>query len=656
MKYFAALLCLFWTATVQAANPAFQSFNTDQFGTAGSTGIWIKDGAGLTNTHFSGSSVTFPLGQRFDTTITTNVVGVMDAAGATTYQINNITGDFLLTGPVGIIMTVTQAQAIVWFGLPVFGNGYGLSNVVTVASNLVTISTNARTFRFWGAAGLTNTDGVLDIAYTAAITNDTSQPNGYVKTVSTPTSTYNNSIYSLQDFYDSTNSNPYFSIAANPYDGTSQYGALNVFGTAKQANGYGNLQGYNVWNMNIPGPISTDKRAFVWRIKDPGGLAVWADQGSYALWENRYHPTAPDRDTSFANFLMADQFGNVGLGDLGARSDDPALGMLHPWAKVTIYGSHSRTYGALGFFPYNPIATPVTNTWEWDGTNAYATDTTLLRTRFAMKDTNNVLLVTNLANGSIVTNLNAFLGNSKPAISMASANTSANMYWNEATMLMTNSSASGQIEWVFMVNDKGMGGLRMDQQGTFNWHSTNYIFWNQTNSGGHVMTLKGGRVNIGGAASVAPTELLLVSGNQIITNGFMRFWVNAASPTASNFQAQVYTKTNAATAANELFAMNDAGNESILTGTVTNIFKGSGALDFGSTLANTNADLTLTITGAADGDPVALGTPNASIIGGTTFTAWVSSANTVTVRFNNYTTGAKDPASGTFKALVYKVK
>jgi hypothetical protein len=88
----------------------------------------------------------------------------------------------------------------------------------------------------------------------------------------------------------------------------------------------------------------------------------------------------------------------------------------------------------------------------------------------------------------------------------------------------------------------------------------------------------------------------------------------------------------------------------------TNQFKGSGTLDFGSTLANTNSDLTITVTGATDGDPVELGTPNASIIGGTCYTAWVSAADTVTVRFNNYTTGAKDPASGTFVVFVKKLK
>jgi hypothetical protein len=81
---------------------------------------------------------------------------------------------------------------------------------------------------------------------------------------------------------------------------------------------------------------------------------------------------------------------------------------------------------------------------------------------------------------------------------------------------------------------------------------------------------------------------------------------------------------------------------------------GSATLDFGSTAAQTSSDLTITVTGAADGDVVSLGVPNASVNANTNYTAWVSAANTVTVRFNNYSSAAVDPASGTFKVFVTK--
>lgn len=88
--------------------------------------------------------------------------------------------------------------------------------------------------------------------------------------------------------------------------------------------------------------------------------------------------------------------------------------------------------------------------------------------------------------------------------------------------------------------------------------------------------------------------------------------------------------------------------------TVPVMLSASSTLDFSSTSAGTNSDLTITVTGAADGDPVSLGVPTASINSNSSFSAWVSASNTVTVRFNNYSSGTIDPASGTFKVTVTK--
>jgi hypothetical protein len=88
--------------------------------------------------------------------------------------------------------------------------------------------------------------------------------------------------------------------------------------------------------------------------------------------------------------------------------------------------------------------------------------------------------------------------------------------------------------------------------------------------------------------------------------------------------------------------------------TVNHGLTGSATLNFPSTLTNLSADLTITVTGAALSDVVSLGVPNAAVNANTSYSAWVSAANTVTVRFNNYSSGTVDPASGLFKVFVTK--
>lgn len=87
-----------------------------------------------------------------------------------------------------------------------------------------------------------------------------------------------------------------------------------------------------------------------------------------------------------------------------------------------------------------------------------------------------------------------------------------------------------------------------------------------------------------------------------------------------------------------------AADDGILYGTAT--------LDFPSTSAGGTQDLTITVTGAADGDVVSLGAPNGSVSSGMYF-AWVSASNTVTVRYYNPTGGSINPTSGTFKVKVF---
>jgi len=108
-----------------------------------------------------------------------------------------------------------------------------------------------------------------------------------------------------------------------------------------------------------------------------------------------------------------------------------------------------------------------------------------------------------------------------------------------------------------------------------------------------------------------------------------------------------YNTTGAST---DSFLVKNGGDIKMLAAPL----QGSAALNFPSTNAQNSSDLTITVTGAADGDVVELGVPNAAVLTNSNYTAWVSATNTVTVRFNNYSSGAQDPASGTFKVRVVK--
>lgn len=70
------------------------------------------------------------------------------------------------------------------------------------------------------------------------------------------------------------------------------------------------------------------------------------------------------------------------------------------------------------------------------------------------------------------------------------------------------------------------------------------------------------------------------------------------------------------------------------------------SLNFGTVNANSTKDLTITVSGAASGNVVALGAP--SVVDGISFTAFVSSANTVTVRAANVTTSNITLSSSNF--------
>ncbi len=77
-------------------------------------------------------------------------------------------------------------------------------------------------------------------------------------------------------------------------------------------------------------------------------------------------------------------------------------------------------------------------------------------------------------------------------------------------------------------------------------------------------------------------------------------------------------------------------------------------LDFPATPKNNASDLTINVPGAVIGDVVSLGVPASSVMPNSCFTAWVSANDTVTIRFNNYSTSNHNPLLGSFRVEVRK--
>ena len=85
--------------------------------------------------------------------------------------------------------------------------------------------------------------------------------------------------------------------------------------------------------------------------------------------------------------------------------------------------------------------------------------------------------------------------------------------------------------------------------------------------------------------------------------------------------------------------------------TITKVLSGSASLDFGSITNATQASLTIPVVGAAVGDEVIMALP-AAPTAGLVFNAFVSAADTVTIRASNISAAPVDPAAATFGVIV----
>jgi hypothetical protein len=75
-------------------------------------------------------------------------------------------------------------------------------------------------------------------------------------------------------------------------------------------------------------------------------------------------------------------------------------------------------------------------------------------------------------------------------------------------------------------------------------------------------------------------------------------------------------------------------------------------LDFPNTAANAVSDLTVSVPGAVVNDEVTLTVSSTSVPAGGTYFAWISAADTATVRYANNTAVAYDPTVSSFRVVV----
>lgn len=168
-------------------------------------------------------------------------------------------------------------------------------------------------------------------------------------------------------------------------------------------------------------------------------------------------------------------------------------------------------------------------------------------------------------------------------------------------------------------------------------------------AGGHLTLTAGAATGSGTGGNVSVTAGASPSG----TDGSIVFTTNAIERLEIRGDGGWEVGGSQGTAGN-LLASNGMGTPPTWT---SYFLKGSTTFDFASIASNTDATTTIAVTGAAVGDPVALGRPTPTGTGAVTelsFEAYVSAVDVVTLNVVNATAGAADLDSATYTVVVFK--
>lgn len=146
--------------------------------------------------------------------------------------------------------------------------------------------------------------------------------------------------------------------------------------------------------------------------------------------------------------------------------------------------------------------------------------------------------------------------------------------------------------------------------------------------------------NIGFSVANPTATLHLRAGTALTGSAPLKF-TNGTNLTTPEAGAMEFDGSN-------LYFTPNTSRKIILTGLVN-----TAALNFPAISGRNTSELTITIPGATTGSFCSC-PPNTTIEGGLSWSSYVSSANTVTVRLSNVTAGVIDPASRSWKVTVIK--